>query len=376
VLQQITTGSTLTTQLCLSDVSTGQESELTVFSGNDIPIGREPESGVCVIDDGISRRHGRFMRQGSHWFYEDLGSTNGSFINGVELDPGILNLVRDTDILQMADICLRIRERTTLGGVLSESQRMSRSTGLLLVMRNGILLREMPVYTSGVILTIGGNEALFELDTDTSSFPALVVEFDGKNVFAYGVNEYIQPLRFGSPISGRLRLENRIVLSVDEYTVIYETPLVLDEISVEEDPIAWIAQKNKRRKHVQLVELKPKVSIGCVGMGKGLVPVTKEEANKDLASLTCPVVTSRAVALVTSAVTSTTNKRAPFEGPSNRDRAHQVKELEQNHMMIARQIGDTLSVVSGIIGCFVIVLSMGFLMILGRGDNLQVVLGL
>lgn len=48
----------------------------------DLVIGRGREADVRVQGDGISRKHGGIRLAGEQVIFEDLGSTNGSFING------------------------------------------------------------------------------------------------------------------------------------------------------------------------------------------------------------------------------------------------------------------------------------------------------
>jgi diguanylate cyclase (GGDEF)-like protein len=50
-------------------------------------IGRGKECSIRVIDAGISRRHARIFRQGpGSYVVEDLGSSNGTFVNGLRVD--------------------------------------------------------------------------------------------------------------------------------------------------------------------------------------------------------------------------------------------------------------------------------------------------
>ncbi|MDI6831617.1 MAG: FHA domain-containing protein [Actinomycetota bacterium] len=45
-------------------------------------IGRAPECAVCVEDEFASNQHARVYRTGEGYFVEDLGSTNGTYVNG------------------------------------------------------------------------------------------------------------------------------------------------------------------------------------------------------------------------------------------------------------------------------------------------------
>jgi hypothetical protein len=54
-------------------------------------LGRDVNNDIVVNDPEVSRRHARLTRQGEDYIYEDLGSTNGSFILGQRLaSPTIL----------------------------------------------------------------------------------------------------------------------------------------------------------------------------------------------------------------------------------------------------------------------------------------------
>jgi hypothetical protein len=48
----------------------------------DLTIGRLPECDVVVKDPGASRRHARIHTEGSEYVLTDLGSTNGTLVNG------------------------------------------------------------------------------------------------------------------------------------------------------------------------------------------------------------------------------------------------------------------------------------------------------
>ena len=55
------------------------------LEGDQLTIGRDSTNGVAINDAEISRKHARMMFQGGKYVLEDLGSTNGTFVNGQRL---------------------------------------------------------------------------------------------------------------------------------------------------------------------------------------------------------------------------------------------------------------------------------------------------
>jgi len=55
------------------------------LEGDQIDIGRDSTNEVVINDAEISRRHARLTFQGGKYVLEDLGSTNGTFVNGQRL---------------------------------------------------------------------------------------------------------------------------------------------------------------------------------------------------------------------------------------------------------------------------------------------------
>ena len=52
---------------------------------SELIIGRDLNNDIVINDAEVSRRHARLFLQGTSYMLEDLGSTNGSFINGQRL---------------------------------------------------------------------------------------------------------------------------------------------------------------------------------------------------------------------------------------------------------------------------------------------------
>lgn len=78
---------------------------LTLSSGTDpeaaeVSLGRSEECDLVLSHTTVSGRHAIFRRgEDGACLLEDLGSTNGTSVNGDALDPGQPRLLRDEDIL-------------------------------------------------------------------------------------------------------------------------------------------------------------------------------------------------------------------------------------------------------------------------------------
>lgn len=60
------------------------------LEGDQLTIGRDSSSGVAINDAEISRKHARLTFQGGKYVIEDLGSTNGTFVNGQRLVSAVV----------------------------------------------------------------------------------------------------------------------------------------------------------------------------------------------------------------------------------------------------------------------------------------------
>ncbi|MBI3181503.1 MAG: FHA domain-containing protein [Myxococcales bacterium] len=53
-----------------------------VFDQSSVVIGRTSECDVVLYDPGVSRKHARIFSEGERYFVEDMGSSNGTKVNG------------------------------------------------------------------------------------------------------------------------------------------------------------------------------------------------------------------------------------------------------------------------------------------------------
>ena len=56
-----------------------------------IIVGRHPESNIVLADPNVSRNHAEIRPQGDGFVVVDLGSTNGTRVNGVRVDQQVLH---------------------------------------------------------------------------------------------------------------------------------------------------------------------------------------------------------------------------------------------------------------------------------------------
>ena len=83
-------------------VSAGPQAELAIESGPDaghthragekaLRMGRSPDNDVIFRDPATSGHHARIERRGEAFWIVDLGSTNGTFVNGESVQEKQLN---------------------------------------------------------------------------------------------------------------------------------------------------------------------------------------------------------------------------------------------------------------------------------------------
>ena len=74
-------GMVVSAELVVLDES-GNAKERISITREPVVIGRLSNSDVALSDSNVSRRHAELRRDGTQWMLSDLGSTNGTLVNG------------------------------------------------------------------------------------------------------------------------------------------------------------------------------------------------------------------------------------------------------------------------------------------------------
>jgi hypothetical protein len=104
----------MTVRLFIQD--SGREVEFTL--AKEVSVGRlDPATATFpdidlttdgALEKGVSRRHAKITRKGAEVFLEDLGSVNGTLLNGKRLTPYLPHVLSDEDEIRVGRLFMRI----------------------------------------------------------------------------------------------------------------------------------------------------------------------------------------------------------------------------------------------------------------------------
>jgi hypothetical protein len=81
-------------ELCIL-VGKDQGKCFRLVPGKEYVVGRHSENDIVTVDKNISRNHFKIQVRGNRYFITDLGSKNGTFVEGRDLNPGIETEARE-----------------------------------------------------------------------------------------------------------------------------------------------------------------------------------------------------------------------------------------------------------------------------------------
>ena len=125
-----------------------------------IYVGRSSKNDVRIKDKGVSRRHLRIVPREGRYFIEDLQSTNGTFVDGAQINPGTgfevkkgVPIVMGMSVICLGEKCLEDvmpfldsmgapKERIEDGGMLLPDRPLAALRNLELLYKISAVLRQ------------------------------------------------------------------------------------------------------------------------------------------------------------------------------------------------------------------------------------------
>jgi hypothetical protein len=117
-----------------------QGGEFPIALDRQIIVGRSSDLDMVLVEDMVSRKHARIAMQGDQIWIEDLGSTNGTFVNGekikrsrlkegdrVLIGTSILKVIAGDSVRDSADAKIELENVAQRGARNSQQRTMSGS---------------------------------------------------------------------------------------------------------------------------------------------------------------------------------------------------------------------------------------------------------
>ena len=92
-----------------SGVDKGKSFQLT---SPELSVGRAQDNNIMLADQHVSSHHAMVHYREKGYMIEDLGSKNGTFVNGTRVEH---SLIRDNDRIEMGETLLRFRDPASGG---------------------------------------------------------------------------------------------------------------------------------------------------------------------------------------------------------------------------------------------------------------------
>jgi hypothetical protein len=81
------------------EILSGETAGKTFSFSEEVKVGKDPSCLVRIDDPGVSRFHARIWKQGAGLQIEDLGSSNGTYVNFKKRAKGEVTPLGDKDII-------------------------------------------------------------------------------------------------------------------------------------------------------------------------------------------------------------------------------------------------------------------------------------
>ena len=141
-----------------------QQGKRLELAGSRMGIGRETDNDLVLLDEGISRHHVRIERHKAGWLVMDVGSRNGTLLNGEPLH-GVKRL-KNGDLLKMGSTIVKYLSGQDLESSMYEEMFQQAVTDGLTHLPNRRRFDEQLATETGRVRRHGRELSLLMLDID------------------------------------------------------------------------------------------------------------------------------------------------------------------------------------------------------------------
>ena len=89
----------------------------------ELTIGRSPDNSIIINDNTVSRRHATLIIAQNEFSVKDLGSANGTFVNGMRV-AGVSTL-QSNDVLKVGNAVVPWMNYVKMGGYIQSAPQQS-----------------------------------------------------------------------------------------------------------------------------------------------------------------------------------------------------------------------------------------------------------
>ncbi|MFH1524752.1 MAG: FHA domain-containing protein [Chloroflexota bacterium] len=152
-------------------------------------LGRAVECDVVIASKSVSREHTRLRREGRRWFVDDLGSTNGTYLNGERVINNLALL--DGDSLMVGDVTFIFHDpdTTTRENPVPELE-VDTAAGVVRVNRKAVTLSPKEYLLLAFLYERRG-QVCSKDDIGHAVWP----EYEGGGIFDYQIENLVRRLR-------------------------------------------------------------------------------------------------------------------------------------------------------------------------------------
>ncbi len=172
-----------------------------------VSIGRDPSNDVVAQNSAVSRRHAQFERKGADYWVTDLGSTNGTSVNGRRVQSQALS---DGDIIRIGD-----QQGNSVGLIFRSGAGVRPYTATIYLGK--LNLGHLPSFTIG---RDPSNQV--HLDHPSVSRHHARVEQTAQGHLIHDLNSHNGTFVNGCPVRGAHPLQTGDVVQIGPFKLVYD----------------------------------------------------------------------------------------------------------------------------------------------------------